>query len=247
MILRRITLHLKNQNWFAVWLDITVVVFSVFIGIQVANWNDLRIERDNYSKALKRLSTEVSANLTVLQEINEDMIISFDNVNNAIEALQSCIENKDNHDLINRGMHEIKGTYGVHLRTKALVELTSDPKLLALQTEQERARFSDLMFYFDIALANARWVENHPLNGRFEDNPIVGLGEVITSRSSYYDFDFTSTHRELYLNASVDEACKDNHLTKSFYVWERWQKSLLVYTNHLVKELEITTTMLDER
>jgi len=247
MILRRITLHLKNQNWFAVWLDITVVVFSVFIGIQVANWNDLRIERDNYSKALKRLSTEVSANLTVLQEINEDMIISFDNVNNAIEALQSCIENKDNHDLINRGMHEIKGTYGVHLRTKALVELTSDPKLLALQTEQERARFSDLMFYFDIALANARWVENHPLNGRFEDNPIVGLGEVITSRSSYYDFDFTSTHRELYLNASVDEACKDKHLTKSFYVWERWQKSLLVYTNHLVKELEITTTMLDER
>ena len=199
MILRRITLHLKNQNWFAVWLDITVVVFSVFIGIQVANWNDLRIE------------------------------------------------NKDNHDLINLGMHEIKGSYGVHLRTKALVELTSDPKLLALQTEQERARFSDLMFYFDIALANARWVENHPLNGRFEDNPIVGLGEVITRRSSYYDFDFTSTHRELYLNASVDEACKDNHLTKSFYVWERWQKSLLVYTNHLVKELEITTTMLDER
>lgn len=247
MILRRITLHLKNQNWFAVWLDITVVVFSVFIGIQVANWNDLRIERDNYSKALKRLSTEVSANLTVLQEINEDMIISFDNVNNAIEALQSCIENKDNHDSINLGMHEIKGTYGVHLRTKALVELTSDPKLLALQTEQERARFSDLMFYFDIALANARWVENHPLNGRFEDNPIVELGEVITRRSSYYDFDFTSTHRELYLNASVDEACKDNHLTKSFYVWERWQKSLLVYTNHLVKELEITTTMLDER
>lgn len=199
MILRRITLHLKNQNWFAVWLDITVVVFSVFIGIQVANWNVLRIE------------------------------------------------NKDNHDLINLGMHEIKGTYGVHLRTKALVELTSDPKLLALQTEQERARFSDLMFYFDIALANARWVENHPLNGRFEDNPIVGLGEVITRRSSYYDFDFTSTHRELYLNASVDGACKDNHLTKSFYVWERWQKSLLVYTNHLVKELEITTTMLDER
>ena len=38
MILRRITSHLKDQNWFAVCLDLSIVV-GVFIGIQVANWN----------------------------------------------------------------------------------------------------------------------------------------------------------------------------------------------------------------
>jgi hypothetical protein len=29
----------KEQNWFAVFLDLAIVVFGVFIGIQVSNWN----------------------------------------------------------------------------------------------------------------------------------------------------------------------------------------------------------------
>ncbi|MDH3416212.1 MAG: hypothetical protein OEM64_07895 [Gammaproteobacteria bacterium] len=44
MILRRVTRHVKDQNWFAVGLDFVIVVVGVFIGIQVANWNDERLE-----------------------------------------------------------------------------------------------------------------------------------------------------------------------------------------------------------
>ena len=33
MILRRITQHIKAQNWFAVGLDYVIVVVGVFIGI----------------------------------------------------------------------------------------------------------------------------------------------------------------------------------------------------------------------
>ena len=40
MRLRRITEHLKTQNWFSVGLDFVIVVFGVVIGIQVANWNN---------------------------------------------------------------------------------------------------------------------------------------------------------------------------------------------------------------
>jgi hypothetical protein len=39
MLLRRITEHVKAQNWTAVALDFVIVVVGVFIGIQVANWN----------------------------------------------------------------------------------------------------------------------------------------------------------------------------------------------------------------
>lgn len=42
MLLRRITKHVNNQNWFAVGIDFCIVVIGVFIGIQVANWNDTR-------------------------------------------------------------------------------------------------------------------------------------------------------------------------------------------------------------
>jgi hypothetical protein len=44
MILRRVTRHVKDENWFAVGLDFVIVVVGVFIGIQVANWNDERLE-----------------------------------------------------------------------------------------------------------------------------------------------------------------------------------------------------------
>ena len=45
MILRRITKHVRDQNWFAVGIDFCIVVIGVFIGIQVANWNDARSQR----------------------------------------------------------------------------------------------------------------------------------------------------------------------------------------------------------
>lgn len=45
MILRRITEHVSAQNWFAVGTDFVIVVVGVFIGIQVANLNDDRLDR----------------------------------------------------------------------------------------------------------------------------------------------------------------------------------------------------------
>lgn len=39
MLLRSISKHVKEQNWFAILLDLFIVIFGVFIGIQVSNWN----------------------------------------------------------------------------------------------------------------------------------------------------------------------------------------------------------------
>jgi hypothetical protein len=46
MLLRRITKDVTDQNWFAVFIDFLIVVVGVFIGIQVANWNDVRQQND---------------------------------------------------------------------------------------------------------------------------------------------------------------------------------------------------------
>jgi hypothetical protein len=36
MILRSVTKRVKDQNWFAVGLDLLIVVFGVYIGLQVS-------------------------------------------------------------------------------------------------------------------------------------------------------------------------------------------------------------------
>ena len=59
MILRRITKHVKDQNWFAVVLDFFIVVAGVFIGLQVSNWNDARAIRISESDFLGRLHDDI--------------------------------------------------------------------------------------------------------------------------------------------------------------------------------------------
>jgi len=68
MILRRVTEHVKAQNWFAVGIDFLIVVVGVFIGIQVANWNEGRIERIQEAAILERLTIEVQALIEIQRE-----------------------------------------------------------------------------------------------------------------------------------------------------------------------------------
>lgn len=59
MLLRRITKHVKDQNWFAVGLDFCIVVIGVFIGLQVANWNEVRSESERVATQLASFRAEL--------------------------------------------------------------------------------------------------------------------------------------------------------------------------------------------
>ena len=63
MILRSITKHVRDQNWFAVGIDFLIVVVGVFIGIQVANWNDAQKERARAENYAERLRVDLRAEL----------------------------------------------------------------------------------------------------------------------------------------------------------------------------------------
>jgi hypothetical protein len=45
LILRRIVEHMRQQHWTAVFIELAIVVFGVFIGLQANNWNEARLER----------------------------------------------------------------------------------------------------------------------------------------------------------------------------------------------------------
>ena len=55
MLLRRVIEHVRTQNWTAVFLDFVIVVVGVFIGIQVANWNGERQNREEERILIERL------------------------------------------------------------------------------------------------------------------------------------------------------------------------------------------------
>ncbi|WP_425411067.1 DUF6090 family protein [Hyphococcus sp.] len=84
MLLRRITEHVKAQNWFAVFLDFVIVVVGVFIGIQVSNWNDARALREREQVYLEQLLIDLEsdratgargvASANMIDEAAEDLL-----------------------------------------------------------------------------------------------------------------------------------------------------------------------------
>lgn len=78
MILRRITEHVRTQNWFAVGIDFLIVIVGVFIGIQVSNWNDARAEKAREALLLIDLRAEAKRNDLFAQSIGEGLLVGAD-------------------------------------------------------------------------------------------------------------------------------------------------------------------------
>ncbi|MGI9264274.1 MAG: hypothetical protein ACR2QU_05060 [Gammaproteobacteria bacterium] len=93
MLLRRLTQHINDQNWFAVGLDFAIVVVGVFIGIQVANWNDARAFDGKEKQLLIELKREIEAASRITDSRREAYLQVLDSAKRAIAYLdsdQSC-------------------------------------------------------------------------------------------------------------------------------------------------------------
>jgi hypothetical protein len=71
VILRRITEHVKAQNWFAVGIEFVIVVVGVFVGLQAQDWSSARAEQKAERAAIERLIVEYESNLDLLDADKE--------------------------------------------------------------------------------------------------------------------------------------------------------------------------------
>ena len=62
MVIRRIREHVATHNWFAVAVDVGIVVLGVFLGNQVSNWNEGRSERAQALEDRQRLIADLGSN-----------------------------------------------------------------------------------------------------------------------------------------------------------------------------------------
>lgn len=83
MLLRRITSHVDEQNWFAVVVDLIIVIVGVFIGIQVANWNDELGDQRLGHYYTARLITDLESDLAVGTTL-------FDYYNQVLESVEEA-------------------------------------------------------------------------------------------------------------------------------------------------------------
>lgn len=73
MILRRIIAHFRKQEWTAIAIDFVIVVVGVFVGLQVNNWNEARIERRAEIGYLAAMEEDVAFSVAALQSLAVQM------------------------------------------------------------------------------------------------------------------------------------------------------------------------------
>jgi hypothetical protein len=62
MAVHRFREHVAKHNWFAVGIDVVIVVIGVFLGMQANNWNEARLDRSRGQQYRQRLIEDLQAN-----------------------------------------------------------------------------------------------------------------------------------------------------------------------------------------
>jgi hypothetical protein len=63
MFVRRLTTSFKEQHWMTIVIELVIVIVGVFIGTQVSNWNQARLEKAQTQRMLDQLVPELRAEL----------------------------------------------------------------------------------------------------------------------------------------------------------------------------------------
>lgn len=103
MILRRISDAIKKQDWFQVTIEILIVVIGIFLGLQVTQWNEGRIDKIEERRILGALTHEVDdmissklSDLEVLENrsngITQSLDIVFSDNTDADLSVQQCTD-----------------------------------------------------------------------------------------------------------------------------------------------------------
>ena len=86
MLLRRITKHVKAQNWYAVGIEFIIDVIDVFIGNQVANWNDARTNEYREAEILGTIYNELKEDRIDLQIGKDAAIVTISSASYVLKA-----------------------------------------------------------------------------------------------------------------------------------------------------------------
>ncbi|GGF70814.1 DUF6090 family protein [Alteromonas lipolytica] len=69
MLVRRFIDNVKQQSWFAVGLDVLVVIVGIFVGLQVTAWNNERANKATEIEYLLAIKKDLTADIEIIKSI----------------------------------------------------------------------------------------------------------------------------------------------------------------------------------
>ena len=135
---------MKNQNWFAVFLDFFIVVVGVFIGIQVNDWNAQRIEQSLEQEYLERLRDDVEESRNQTKRVTTSWIAQIDHLNLVIDSLDKCEIADDDKDDFAEGLFNLGKFELAYLNASTIEEMKSTGRFGIIENIDIRDGLSQL-------------------------------------------------------------------------------------------------------
>ena len=129
MILRRFMKHITDQNWFAVGLDVLVVITGIFLGMQVTEWNQDRKDRLEEQKYLERLFVDMDGAISDFYsnlDWDRDRLISQQLI---LDSLRSGVLREEDRETFETGLAYVGIHNPIRRRWGTVDELKSTGKL----------------------------------------------------------------------------------------------------------------------
>lgn len=213
MILRRLTQHIKEQNWFAVALDFFIVVVGILIAFQITNWSQVRQDKLIYQQARLAVIEEASTNLLLAQEFILEASAYQRSAKETIQDLESCPADANAQQRLMYTLQSMKFFLGVDVRKDATTLILTSDAFLDNLTPIDRATLS----VYGRKLG--RLAENVDKDYSFQLDQLALSDIPIFTRTSRVDWG--DGFMGFVLNVSYSQACLNPDL--STYLFDRHQ------------------------
>ena len=154
MILRRFMQHVKEQNWFAVGLDVVVVIVGIFLGMQVQQWYENRKDRQLESEYINRIEKDL---IKDINELNYSIKVQMDRQSMGrllIESLSNKEIINDDPSLYVKAVLQAGYTLSPEINDDTFEELKSSGRLPLIMNQELRSKISA---YYNLISQTEQW------------------------------------------------------------------------------------------
>ena len=145
MILRRLVIALRKQDWFTVLIETLIVVFGVFIGLQVNNWNESRNERQQERGLLVRLHEDIveslagqSRDLAFLEQQLADQVVF-------LRVLDACAVDAGDAETVQRAVNTLGFINPPRFQRRTIDEMAAVGRLDIIRNESLKTRLAEIV------------------------------------------------------------------------------------------------------
>lgn len=162
MIFKRAIAKLRAQDWTAISIEVVIVVIGVFLGMQVSNWNDERLQKQETNRMLSQLVPQLEAMSSYFLGAREYFATTRSYAGVAEAGWHRSPRVSDNDFVI--AAYQASQIQGIGTNGGAFAMVLGADRLREIDDEQMRADLSFLMSadysQIDIAAVNTPYRQN---------------------------------------------------------------------------------------